>query len=234
VFVQERIIRHPLGQFVICLERLGDSVSSVDPDGEPSDPAASPVKMVLGNSIRIPPFGEGLHGLCSGCGIGLVQEAAVSMMGVDDAPVVGVRQIRGAMPTETLETPPVPSRLFCGLFRIKVAKSHGHSFSYAVSLLPRSGVQKTGAQFFGPVHLLGHRRFGLGCPAACQDEIDGLAGLRAGLEDVGRVILHGLAWRISAWLGIVSFLSSWMRFGTTRRRVSVFVPRRGLWREKIQ
>ena len=80
--------------------------------------------MVFADDIGIIALGELFHRLFDCLSIALVREAAVSVVGVDDCPVVGIGQIATPVPRKGLKAFPVARRSFCGIFQIKFAKFH--------------------------------------------------------------------------------------------------------------
>ena len=73
--------------------------------------------MGLHHHIGVVCLGEGLHRLCDGVGVGLVEQPAVTVVRVNDRPVVWVGDLALSEPTEALKLLPVPSRFLGGIFQ---------------------------------------------------------------------------------------------------------------------
>jgi hypothetical protein len=83
---------------VVHPERFGDLAITEDPDGEAVDPSTCPVTMALFDYVRVVAVRERFEGLADGFCVALVQQAAVSMMGVNDGKAIGVVEVVGPVP----------------------------------------------------------------------------------------------------------------------------------------
>ena len=81
-----------------------------------------PMAVGFENDIRIVALSDGFHRFYDDCGIAQVEQAAVTILGIDDRPLVNVCDFSVMEPDEASESLPVVSRLFCRLFEIEGAE----------------------------------------------------------------------------------------------------------------
>ena len=79
----------------------------------------------LENHIRIVPFSKGMQLFVDHRRITFIEQTGISVVGVDDRPVVGVRNVLPPKPNEAFELLPVARHCFGSDFDGKFSELHG-------------------------------------------------------------------------------------------------------------
>lgn len=108
---------------------LRDSTTPKNSDAEPVDPAHRPVLMAFSDDIGIFALHERFECRLDGRRIALVEQATVTVVRVDDGPVLGVRKLPSPVPRKAFKPTPVAGHFFRRRFQIQFAQLRHVFFS---------------------------------------------------------------------------------------------------------
>src|SRR5690606_39252023 len=121
----DRIVGHRLSQIVVLAKGVGELAVTKHSNAEAIDVADSPVIVRLEHHVGIVAFGEGVERLGNYACVAQIKQATVSIVRVDDRPVVGVVDVV-PKPAEALEFLPISHNALGRFFKVEFANSVAH------------------------------------------------------------------------------------------------------------
>ena len=115
---------------MVDLECFGNLSILENTDGIAVDPTDSPVSVMFADHVGIVGVREWLQCFLDDGSVALIEKTAVSVVRVNDCPVLSVFDVASTMPAKRVEIPPVARRFLSGVIQVEVAKFIAHVFSF--------------------------------------------------------------------------------------------------------